>query len=57
MGKPDPSIVGSARVVFERGERILEKPDLEKLEKLEKDKRDEKEKDEKQKTERHEKVA
>ena len=28
VGKPDPSIVGSARVVFERGERILEKTDI-----------------------------
>jgi len=33
IGTPDPSIVGSARVVFERGERILEKTDLEKTEK------------------------
>jgi len=33
VGKPDPSIVGSARVVFERGERILEKTDIEKAEK------------------------
>jgi hypothetical protein len=36
VGRPDPSIVGSARVVFERGERILEKTDLEKPEKNEK---------------------
>jgi len=29
VGSPDPAIVGSARVVFERGERILERTGLE----------------------------
>ena len=29
VGTPDPAIVGSARVVFERGERILERTGLE----------------------------
>jgi len=36
VGRPDPAIVGSARVVFERGERILEKTGLEKAENDEK---------------------
>ena len=33
VGSPDPAIVGSARVVFEPGERVLEKTGLEKDEK------------------------
>jgi polyphosphate kinase 2 len=32
VGRPDPTIVGSARVVFERGERVLEKTELGKAE-------------------------
>jgi hypothetical protein len=28
VGRPDPTIVGSARVVFEHGERILEKSSI-----------------------------